>query len=215
MIRPLALIALTIVLPATIATSASPAAAASWIFRRSTYTHDPVSGERVHQYAAKEPAYARVDPTYKQSGYRHNRMSIRGLGGSADRLHIVDSWGEGESLRPYGEWQRPFRAGATPYGPWGNPQGPWTTPFDSWMNPYGLGQLPYQPYYGHPTPYYGTPYDSYSNANASGRGSMRRGSQGKGSMHKGSQGKGKQGTRGKKTQRPRKKTPSRGGRGAR
>lgn len=126
--------------------AATPAQADSWIFRPSSYTHDPVTGERVTQYARPKTPYVRIDPTYEQSAYRHNRSTIRG-GASADRLHIVETWGEGESIRPYGEWLYPYREGATPYGPWGNPNGPWTMPFDSWHNPYGLGRLPY-PYWG-------------------------------------------------------------------
>jgi len=156
-------LALVIVLPAMGTVCACPEQCAcpaeeapSWIFRPSTYSHDPGTGDRVSQFAAKKPAYSREDPTYLQSGYRHIRRSIRGGHGSADRLHVVQTWGAGEAIRPYGEWQRPFRAGATPYGPWGNPQGPWTTPFESWYNPYGLGQLPIPPWvHWAPYPPYG------------------------------------------------------------
>lgn len=142
---------------------ASPADA-GWIFRRSRYSHEPVTGTRVNQYAPKQPALARSDPTYLESGYRHSRVTIRGADGSADRLHVVRTWGAGEAIRPYGEWLFPYRAGATPYGPWGSSQGPWTLPFDSWRNPYGLGQLPnppwaYWPYYSpHVYPPGQTPY---------------------------------------------------------
>jgi len=146
MIRQLVL---AIVLPVIALVFAAPADA-GWIFKRSTYSHDPVTGARIDQYAAKKPAFAPADPTYLQSGYRHIRSSIRGAHGSADRLHLVQTWGAGDAIRPYGEWQRPYRAGATPYGPWGNPQGPWTLPFESWYNPYGLGQIPWsaRPPYG-------------------------------------------------------------------
>jgi hypothetical protein len=96
----------------------------------------------VNQYQPEQTPIARTDPTYQESGYRHNHVAIR-AGGGEDHLHVVQTWGQGESIRPYGEWEYPFRAGATPFGPWGNPQGPWTLPFDSWQNPYGLGQLPY------------------------------------------------------------------------
>jgi hypothetical protein len=117
----------------------------SWIFQPSYFSHEPASGERVAQYAPEPTSYLRDDPTYLQSGYRHNQTFIRGADGSADRMHIVETWGKGDQIRPYGEWEFPYRAGATPYGPWGNPQGPWTVPFDSWQNPYGLMQhFPYQ-----------------------------------------------------------------------
>jgi hypothetical protein len=166
---------LLVILPA-FAPAAVGRAADSWIFRPSHYTHDSETGERVSQYTRKQPAYVRVDPTYMQSGYRHSRSTLRGIGGSVDRRHVVETWGAGETIRPYGEWQYPFRAGATPYGPWGNAGGPWTLPFDSWVNPYGLlnqrhppwgypGAVPYaEPYPGgpnqgpYPAPRHGGPY---------------------------------------------------------
>ena len=131
---------------------------ADWIFRRSTFSHDPTTAERVDQYAAKKVSYARNDPTYLESGYRHKRTTLRGADGSVDRLHTVQTWGAGEAIRPYGEWQRPYRSGATPYGPWGNPQGPWTTPFESWVNPYGQwNRYPYSPW-GYGSGYGGSGY---------------------------------------------------------
>lgn len=126
---------------------ANGAWAGSWMFEPSTYSHDPQTGERVEQYACKPPVYGPSDPTYEQSAYIHKRTALRGIGGSVERRHYVETWGAGDAIRPYGEWQRPFRAGATPYGPWGNANGPWTTPFDSWNNPYGLGKLPTPPWY--------------------------------------------------------------------
>lgn len=135
------------------AVSSTRASESSWIFRPSTYTHDPATGDRVAQFAQEKPALVREDPTYEQSAYRHTRSGIR-IGDTFDYLHIVETWGRGEDIRPYGEWLFPFRAGATPYGPWGNPQGPWTTPFGSWVNPYGLGRMPTPPW----SPYYPWPY---------------------------------------------------------
>ncbi|MBN2579814.1 MAG: hypothetical protein JXB10_12575 [Pirellulales bacterium] len=133
-----------------------------WIFRPSYFSHNPQDGSRVAQYQAPVSAYRPDDPTYIRSGYRHNQIIIQGSYGSADRLHVVETWGRGDQIRPYGEWLFPYRAGATPYGPWGNPQGPWTMPFDSWVNPYGLGQLPWGSYYPpYPGPYPGPrPYSN-------------------------------------------------------
>jgi hypothetical protein len=121
-----------------------------WLFRRSYYSHDPNDGKRVAQYSPDPSVYGPNDPTFMRSGYRHEQLMFRGADGTADRMHIVETWGLGELIRPYGEWLYPYRAGATPYGPWGNPQGPWTLPFDSWVNPYGLGKLPNPPW----GPYY-------------------------------------------------------------
>jgi hypothetical protein len=138
----------------------------SWLFQSSYFTHDPDTSKRVAQYVAEPTSYARDDPTYLESGYRHNQIMILGANGTADREHIVQTWGRGELIRPYGEWEFPYRAGATPYGPWGNPQGPWTLPFDSWQNPYGLmghsqfsswAAGPYQDGQGNGGPYGGMP----------------------------------------------------------
>jgi len=126
--------------------AAHPGRADSWIFRPSTFSHDAASGRRVAQFQPEATAYYRFDPTYQESGYRHIRSALRGPDGSYDYQHIVQTWGLGQLIRPYGEWEYPYRAGATPYGPWGNPGGPWTLPFDSWVNPYGLGKLPNPPW---------------------------------------------------------------------
>jgi len=136
--------------PGCFAAPAAVDSADSWVFRQSRYSHDPATGRRVNQFAPKAPSLVAVDPNYLQSGYRHKRSTLRGADGSADRLHVVETWGAGDSIRPYGEWLFPYRAGATPYGPWGNPQGPWTAPFDSWVNPYGTWNR--YPLYGHPFP---------------------------------------------------------------
>lgn len=126
-------------------TANSVAEAQSWVFRPSYFSH-AAQGERVAQFQ-QEPAIAPpFAPNYLVSGYRHTRSTIRGAE-SYDHLHVVRTWGLGEFLRPYEEWEFPFRPGATPYGPWGNPQGPWTLPFDSWRNPFGLGRLPGLPWW--------------------------------------------------------------------
>lgn len=97
------------------------------------------------QYQSPPPAVVPTDPTYQESGYRHKRSGIA-VRGSFDFRHVVETWGAGEAIRPYGEWLYPFRPGATPFGPWGNPQGPWTLPFQSWQNPYGAWNR-----YGYPS----------------------------------------------------------------
>ncbi|GAB6165339.1 hypothetical protein JCM19992_13390 [Thermostilla marina] len=145
----------------------------SWVFQQGYYSHKP-SGERVAQYAPKPHPTAPYDPTFQRSAYRHIRSSLRGADGSFDQFHVVETWGRGEYLRPYGEWQFPYRAGATPYGPWGNPLGPWTTPFGAWVNPYGLGRLPWgwgYPYPPIPTPYGPVPPNGGANGGSGGGGS--------------------------------------------
>ncbi len=117
---------------------ATQASDVSWIFRPGYYTHSPETGERVAQYEPERPSIVPSDPTYQESGYRHQVYQ-----NGADVLNLVQTWGAGTGIRPYGEWEYPYRAGATPFGPWGNPQGPWTLPFDSWRNPYGLNRRPY------------------------------------------------------------------------
>jgi hypothetical protein len=119
----------------TLALAALPAAAAaeegSWIFAPARYTHSPLTGQRVVQYSPEAPAFLRYDDTYQESGYRHNTLSLC-VGDSADHLHVLQTWGLGVGIRPYGEWEYPYRPGATPYGPW-------MTPYPAWQGPFGQG----------------------------------------------------------------------------
>jgi hypothetical protein len=132
---------------ATLLTSAATASEMSWMFQPGYYTHSPVTGKRVAQYEPEKPSYVVVDPTYQESGYRHQLIQ-----NGTEWLNLVQTWGAGTAIRPYGEWEYPYRAGATPYGPWGNPQGPWTLPFDSWQNPFAVNRwpsyCPWRPGYG-------------------------------------------------------------------
>ncbi len=143
----LAIVLLTIV-PAGVALAET-----GWLFSQSYYSHAEETGHRVAQYASAETPYFTPDPTYMRSAYRQNRSSIR-VGGSADHLHVVETWGDGENVRPYGEWQRPYRDGATPYGPWGNARGPWTSPAGGGWVEQGFGQGYGSPAFG---PGYGGP----------------------------------------------------------
>ena len=110
----------------------------SWVFLPGYYTHSPLTGQRVAQYEPERPSCVPIDPTYQESGYRHQTIHA-----GDEWLNLVQTWGAGTAIRPYGESLYPYRPGATPYGPWGNPQGPWTLPYNSWQNPYAQGRLPY------------------------------------------------------------------------
>jgi hypothetical protein len=141
--------------------------AESWIFRPSYFSHDPVSAERVAQFAQPAPSYVRTGENYLQSGYSHNTITM-GRGNSVEHIHIVESWGQGENIRPYGEWLYPYRPGATPYslplygagaygrpapyGPGGNPYGPATAPYGYGNNPSGLMRAYPPNIYGNPYP---------------------------------------------------------------
>lgn len=96
----------------------SVTAAADWLTLRSTYTHDPVTGERVSQYAPIEPPTAPAVTNFRTSGYTHTRSSLN-YGQSADNYHRVERWGD--PVRPYGEWRFPYRPFSTPYPNWGTP----------------------------------------------------------------------------------------------
>ncbi len=99
-------------------TLSSIACATDWLTYPSTYTHSPVNGERVAQYAEIPAPTAPMPANFRSSGYTHTRSSVF-YGGSADHYHRVDQWGE--PVRPYGEWQFPFRPYSTPYFNWGPP----------------------------------------------------------------------------------------------
>lgn len=117
-----------------------------WLTWQSTYTHDPNTHQRVHQYSKVGPVYVYGAPNYMKSGYRNIRSSIQ-VGGSADNLHVVEEWGN--PVVPYEQWRfstRPY--GAYPYPNWGPPMAgaaPQNVGFG-----FGYG-------YGGPVPGYGVP----------------------------------------------------------
>ena len=84
----------------------------STAFNRSYFTHAPNADQRVVQYAPTAPAY-RTQGYYERSAFRYTQSTI-GKGRNADRLNVVETWGRGAEIRPYGEWERPFRKGAQP-----------------------------------------------------------------------------------------------------
>ena len=121
--------------------AATPALAIDWLTAPSYYTHDPVTAERVNQYAAIGPFYYYGRPDYVKSGYRHYRSSIQ-AGGSADNLHIVEEWGR--PVIPYEQWRFPYRPFGSPYQDWGPPFGGLGStgfPFPTGDRSFGGGQF--------------------------------------------------------------------------
>lgn len=99
---------------------ASPTFATDWLTLPGKYSHDPVAGTRVAQYAPSAMPWAPVETSFRSSGYRQQRSTLA-YGQSADNYHRVETWGD--PVRPYGEWRFPFRPYSTPYPNWGPPFG--------------------------------------------------------------------------------------------
>ena len=110
----------------------------SWIFRPGYYTHSPATGQRVAQYEPERPSIVPTDPTYQESGYRHQTCASwhrlaepradLGRGHSNPAL-----WRVGVSLSRRGNavWSL------------GQSTRPLDAAFDSWQNSYGMNRQPY------------------------------------------------------------------------
>ena len=72
--------------------AASSADAASWIFQRSYYTHDPVTKVRIGPQATGGPYYAPVRGEFIRTGVRHMRSQIRVGGIVFDQYNEWDTW---------------------------------------------------------------------------------------------------------------------------
>ena len=77
----------------------------SWIFSRSTYTHDPETGARVAQYQRIAPVEPLDDERNVTSRYRRIRTNLRGPDGSIDSTYEVQAWGNGRGGID-AEWER-------------------------------------------------------------------------------------------------------------
>ena len=64
----------------------------SWVFKRSTYTYDPVTGARVGQYARKDAVEPLDDQRLVTSSYRRTRTVNNGRDGSMDTSYQVQAW---------------------------------------------------------------------------------------------------------------------------
>jgi hypothetical protein len=115
---------------------------ADWLTSASTYTHDPVAGRRVAQYAPiAEPTTIASSPI-RSSGYTHLRSTLN-YGQSADNYHRVETWGD--PVRPYDEWRFPYRPYSTPYPNWGAPYAGLGTNIQANLYSPGYGGLPQNP----------------------------------------------------------------------
>lgn len=92
--------------------------AGDWMTWRSTYTHDPMTGHRVDQYAQPVAPFAPDQGNLVKSGYRQYRSTLQ-AGESADNMHIVHEWGR--PVMPYEHWRFPYRPYGVPYQAWGPP----------------------------------------------------------------------------------------------
>jgi hypothetical protein len=103
----------------------------SWVFRRSTYSHDPYTGARVAQYMRTPPVEPLDDERMITSRYHRKRTNIRGNDGSVDTYYEVQHWGNGrggldaEWERFHDAWKESILSGgyynqSQGYGPWGN-----------------------------------------------------------------------------------------------
>ena len=165
------------------------------------FAHDRAAGRPI---LPGVPAFTWTDDTYQESVFRYNMVTV-GAGSNADHLNIVQTWGQGQFMRPYGEWEYPFRPGATPYSPWPvpffnsglnsfgqngygqngygqNAYGP--NPYGqnfSGQNPIGYGQQPYPAQQG-PFPQGGGPGDWQHGSGSSAHGSGAHGGSASGPM---------------------------------
>ena len=112
--------------PVVYETSAAP----SWVFRRSTFTNDPMTGARVAQYMRKPPIEPLEDQREVTSSYRRTRTVNRGRDGSIDTSYQVQAWGNGrggidaEWQMFHDAWKESILSGSfynsnQSYGPWG------------------------------------------------------------------------------------------------
>ncbi len=72
---------------AIIFSSIVAASEVSWMFQPGYYTHSPITGKRVAQYEPDKPSYVTIDPTYQESGYRHQLIQ-----NGTDWLNLVQTW---------------------------------------------------------------------------------------------------------------------------
>jgi hypothetical protein len=137
---------------------AAASAPPSWIFRRSTFTHDPYTGARVAQYMRTPPVEPLDDERNFTSRYRRSRLNVRGHDGSSDTYYEVQAWGVGrggidaEWERFHDAWKESILSGGYYNFNQGGGYGPWQYgggyPAGGYAPGYGF------PGYGYPAPGY-------------------------------------------------------------
>jgi hypothetical protein len=65
--------------------------AASWIFQRGYYSHDPVTKARIGPQVSGGPYYSPVRGEFTRTGFRHIRSQIN-VGGIYDQYNEWDTW---------------------------------------------------------------------------------------------------------------------------
>ena len=103
----------------------------SWVFKRSTFTNDPVTGARVGQYARKDAVEPLDDQRLVTSSYRRTRTVNNGRDGSMDTSYQVQAWGDGggelgAQWQMFNDvWKEAILSGSfynneQAFGPWGS-----------------------------------------------------------------------------------------------
>ena len=121
----------------------------SWIFRRSSYTHDPNTGARVAQYQRLPAIEPLEDERLVTTRYHRVQTNLRGTNGSSESYYDVQSWGNGRGGID-AEWERFHNAWKESYlqGGFYNQQG---SGFSSYPGQFGSGGPGYgYPGYGYP-----------------------------------------------------------------
>ena len=159
----------------------------SWIFRRSTYTHDPYTGARVAQYQRLPAIEPLEDERLVTSRYHRTQTNLRGTDGSSESYYDVQAWGNGRGGID-AEWERFHNAWKESYlqGGFYNQQGPgYGNGFPGQFGSGGFGG----PGFGYGYPAYGFPGNGYPGIGNGGPwGNQGAGWNGKGNGHHGNGG---------------------------
>jgi len=130
----------------------------SWIFHRSTYTHDPYTGARVAQYQRLPAIEPLEDERLVTSRYHRVQTNLRGTGGSSESYYDVQSWGNGRGGID-AEWERFHNAWKESYlqGGFYNQQPAYGNGYPGQFGNGGFGG----PGYGYGYPAYGFPGNGF------------------------------------------------------